>query len=455
MPAQLRQRVPWLSFCEDILFTAYDPPTALRSATALVPMVTPDSDPKIQNSPAVPSPTIDPGARKTVAGIKSSSVPSFATVAQETPSPGTHSDPKENTSDPKQDSGVEKGSDTGKDPEQQANPHAAGAPVQSDPATNDDHASTQKPSPVAHDEPDQSENQSDNRHPTEGESGQEAAGASQLTSPEATTPTDVSKAAKLMLTTVAGRIITAAPTAVAIAGSTLKPGDPDVTIGGTPLALNKAGYLLLGSKTISLASGLAETITTTVAGKAITADPSVIAMKGTTLRAGDPGATVDGTAVALDKAGWLLIGSETISFQTQSATSLITTIAGQAITAAASGITIADMTLRPGDAGLPINRTLVTLDTAGHFVVGSKTHLFASETAGLEEPTVGASGAVGQFATTLSSVNLSRPSAGGNGSGQSTSVQEFKGGGESWKGNLLWMKVVVVMIAVVVSFHVS
>ena len=451
MPAQLRQRVPWLSFCEDIVFTAYDPPTALRSATALVPTVTPDSDPKIQNSPAVPSPTIDPGARKTVAGIESSSVPPFATVAQKTPSPGTYSDPKEYISDPKQDSGMEKGSDTGKDPEQQANPHAAGAPVQSDPATTNDQVSNQKPSPVAHDEPDKSENQSENRHPTEGESGQEAAGASQLTSPEATTPTDASNPAQRMLTTIAGHIITAAPTAVAIAGSTLKPGDPDVTIGGTPLALNKAGYLLLGSKTIPLGSGLAETITTTIAGKAITADPTAIAMKGTTLRAGDPGATIDGTAVALNKAGRVLIGSETISLQTQSATPLITTIAGQVITAAASGVTIAGTTLRPGDAGLPINGTLVSLDTAGHFVVGSKTHVFASESAGLEEPTVGASGAVGPFATILSSVNQSGPSAGGNGSAQSTSVQEFKGGGESLKGNLLGMKVVVVIIAVVVS----
>ena len=117
MPAQLRQRVPWLSFCEDLVFTAYDPPTALRSVTALVPTKTPDSDPETTNSPAVPSPTIDPGARKTAAGKNSPSVTPFATVAQKTPSAGTYSDPMESISDPKQDNGVEKGSDTGKDPE--------------------------------------------------------------------------------------------------------------------------------------------------------------------------------------------------------------------------------------------------------------------------------------------------------------------------------------------------
>ena len=439
MPAQLRQRVPWLSFCEDIVFTAYDPPTALRSATALVPIMTPDSDPKIQSSPAIPSPTIDSGARKTVAGIKSSSVPPLATVAQKAPAPdpGTHSDPKQSISDPRHDSGVGNGSDTGKDPEQQANANAAGAPVQSDPATTNNKGSDQDPSPVAHDEPNQGENQSDNRDPTGGESGQEATGASQLTNPEATTPADVSKPAQSILTTIAGHIITAAPTAVAIAGNTLDLGDPGITIGGTPLALDKAGYLLLGSKTIPLASGLTETITTTIAGKAITADPTAIVMKGTTLGAGDPDATVDGTTVALDRAGRLLIGSKTISFQTQSATSLITTIAGQPITAAASGITIAGTTLDPGDAGFPINGTLISLDTASHFIVGFKTHLFGSESAGLKDSTVGASGATGPSATIMPLVNQSHLSAGGSGSAISTSVQKFEGGGERLKCSLL------------------
>ena len=451
MPAQLRQSVPWLSFCEDLGFTAYDPPTALRSATALVPTMTPDGDLKTQNSPAVPSPTVNSGATKTGAGIKSSSVPPFATVAQKTPSPGTDSDPKESSSDRKHDKGVKKGSDTGKDPEQQEKPNAAGAPVQPNPAAAKNQGSYQKLRPVAHNEP----NQSDNRDPTGSQSGQETAGVSKLTSREATTPADVSNPAQSVLTTIAGRIITVAPTAVAIAGNTLNPGDPGVTLGGTPLALNKAGYFLLGSKTIPLASGLAETNTTTIAGKAITADPTAIVMKGTTLRAGDPGATVDGTAVALDKAGRLLIGSTTISFQTQSATSLITTIAGQLITAGASGITIADTILRPGDAGFPINGTVTSLDTAGHFAVGSKTHLLASESAGLKNSTVGASGATGPSTTIMSSVNQSHLSAGGNGNATSTSAQEFKGEGESLKCNLLWIKAFMVIIAMVVSFHAS
>ena len=75
MPSQLKQRVPWLSFCEDFFFTEYDPPTTLKSATACSPVITPGSDPKTQALAAVPSLTIDPVARTTAAAKSSISVP--------------------------------------------------------------------------------------------------------------------------------------------------------------------------------------------------------------------------------------------------------------------------------------------------------------------------------------------------------------------------------------------
>ena len=276
---------------------------------------------------------------------------------------------------------------------------------------------------------------------------------SELTSSEATTPADVSIAAQIILTTTAGHTITAAPTAVARAGNTLNPGDLGVTLGGTPLALNKASYLLLGSKTIQLTSGLVQTITITVSNQHITANLTTVVMKGTTLGASDPGVTVDRVVMALVEAGRLLIGSKPIAFQNQSATSLITTIAGQPTTTAGSGITIAGTTLDPDDAGFPINGTLISLDTASPVVLGSKTHMFGSEGAGLKDSTAGASGATGPSATIMPSVTQSQLSAGGNDNATSKSVQHFKGEGESLKCSLLWMKVFMFMIAVFVGFH--
>lgn len=154
----------------------------------------------------------------------------------------------------------------------------------------------------------------------------------------------------------------------------MNPIDPDVTTAGMLVALNQAGHFLLGSKTIRLASGLREPITTTIARQSVAAGPTAVAMNGTTLKPGDPAVKVDGTLVALDAAGMLVISSKTIPFITKSAKSLVTTIAGQPITAAANAIEMASTTLKPGDAAFSVHRTKVSLNTAGHFVLGSQTY---------------------------------------------------------------------------------
>lgn len=491
MPAQLKQRVPWLSFCEDIVFTAYDPPIALSPATALGPSITPGSDPRTQEFlPALPSPTTDLGARKTFAGTESLSVPRIAPAAQMTPSPGMQSDPKQPSGDPEQGNIIQQDSDTSGDPRHQANPNVPGLPLQPTPTTSSNQNSDQRLHPVAPNQPPGSGNED----PTGRESSKEAANFSRVADPEATTPADISDVPQhiltntaghaitanpvaavitgsgivledpggtvdgtpvalpqRILTTIAGHAITAALAGVAIAGTSINPGDPGTTIGGTPVALNKAGHLVVGSKTIPLASGLPETITTAIAGKAITADPTAITRMGTTLRRGDHPVTVDGTTVALDKAGNFLIGSKTIPLRTKSATPVVTTIAGQVITAATSGIAIAGTTLTPGDAGFPINGTVVSLNTAGRFVVGSKTYSFESESVGLDDTIAGASGAGGLHATLTPLANKSNLSVGGNSNATRTSVQIFKGEGRVLKCSLLWMDAFVAIAAMVVS----
>lgn len=482
MPSQLKERIPWFSFCSDI-FTAYDPPTALRSAPALAPVITPGSDAKTQNLVAVPRPTMDLGAKKTAAaGKKSDSVPMVAPAAQKTPSPSTHLYPEKSSSDPKQGSDIGQSGDISEDPRQQVDPNVPGLPLQKAAAVDSNQDPNQNSNPDAHNEP----KQSDNEDPTGRVSGQKDPGASLVTDPEATTPADNSndpssgskasaqvvsinqvlqpfphgvsivgttltpevptlQVPQRILTTIAGHAITAAPTALAIAGTTMNPGDSGVTIGGTLVALNNPGNLILNSKTIPFASGLPKPITTTIAGQAVTADPTAVAMAGTTLRPGDPVITVDGTSVALDAAGRFLIGSKTIPFGTESAKPLVTTIAGQTITAAASAIVIADTTLRPGDAGSPINGTTISLDMAGHFVVGSKTHTFGRESVGVGE----VSGTAGPVTAIMPSVTQSNLPTGMENVTR-TSVQIFNGEAEDLKSNLLWMKAVVVMIAIAV-----
>ena len=314
-------------------------------------------------------------------------------------------------------------------------------------------------SPVAQNEP----KESDNESPTGSGSDTEAAGTSHVIDPEGTSPADPSKdpisvskapiqVPQRIHTTIAGHAITAAPTAVAIASTTINPGDSGVTLGGTPVALDKSGQLILGSKTIPLPPGLPKKLTTTLAGLAIAADSAAVAMGSTTLRLGNRILKVDETPLALDTAGQLLIGLKIIPFGTESAKPLVTTIAGQVITAAASATGIAGTTLKPGDTGFPINGTVVSLDTAGSFVVGSTTHTFKSESAGLGGVLVGVTGIGGALTPLMPSVVQSN-SPGRPYIGTSTGVQELKGEAQNLNGSLLRMKAVAVIIAMITLIH--
>ena len=492
MPSQLKQKIPWLSFCEDSFFTAYDPPIALKPATMLDPVITPGSDPKAQSSTVVPSPTLYLGARKTT-----------PPTLQKTPSSLTHFEP-ESSSDPQQ------GSDPSEDPGQKDSLRVPSLPLQTHMAANANQDFNRNTNSALYNRPEQS----NNADPTERESGQKAAAASPATDAEVTPPADIHKDSKSgvisinnvaleplsqgisiagttltpgaspitvsssriyldssvlmigtsivqlapkvpqrVLTTIAGHVITAAPTAVVIVDTTMNPGDAGVTLGGTLIGLNKAGQLLLGSKTISLPSGLPEIITTAIASQAITADPTAVAVADTTLRPGVSAITVDGTPVALDPAGHLLVGSKTILLKTASAQPLVTTIAGQVITAAANAVTIVGTTLEPGHVGFPINGTMISLDQAGRFVVvGSQTHTFGSESGGLVGLMEGASGTRRHLATVMPSATQSNFSVETEDTA-STSAQEFKGEAEILKFRLPWMKAVVVVIAMVVLHH--
>ena len=577
MPSQLRQKIPWFSFCEDI-FTAYDPPRALRSAAALAPAITSDSDPQTKKPVAAPSHTVDSGARITAASAKSPSVPMTPPAAQKTPSPPTGVDPESNT-DPKQGPSIGKSSDITGEPGTKQDPNLPGLPLQSPAAVNSNQDPNQKSNSVGNNTP----KPSDNEYPNNNDPGQIVAAGSQPTTSETPTPADPSKDSNAanrgadqvpqqILTTIAGHAITAAPNAVAIAGATLNPGDPAATIGGTQVALNTAGSLIVNSKTIPLASSLPETLTTNIAGQAITAHPTAIAIAGTIINSGDPATTVDGTRIFLNTAGSLILGSKTISlpepltttianqaitanptalaiagitirpgdpaatvrgtrislntasslflgaktiplastpptltttianqpltanptaltiagktlhpgdpaisiagtpislnaagnlviaskttpWNTEAATPLITTIAGQVITAAANGIVIAGTTLKAGDAGYSVNGTMISLDTAGHLVVGSKTQTFGVESVSLGDPILGGpGGSTGPVAgtTTPSSVVVQSDNSNGTGSAAATGAQHFTGKANGWKGDGLTVKAVVWILGGVV-----
>ncbi|MCJ1230204.1 hypothetical protein MMC12_006876 [Toensbergia leucococca] len=109
--------------------------------------------------------------------------------------------------------------------------------------------------------------------------------------------------------------------AVAVAGTTLTPGSPALTISGTIISVGSAG-LILGSSTLPLPSLPSQIITTL--GQQFTLLPNnLIAVAGTTLSPGSPPLTISGTIISLNPSG-LILGSSTLSLSFPPSTSTST-----------------------------------------------------------------------------------------------------------------------------------
>ena len=91
IPSKVLEIDPWFGNCTPMWFSAYDPPSALRPATALAPIIT-ANDPQSLPVIPMPSPTLDLGARQTAAG-ENPPGPS-PTQGQKSPSPEKTIDPK-------------------------------------------------------------------------------------------------------------------------------------------------------------------------------------------------------------------------------------------------------------------------------------------------------------------------------------------------------------------------
>ena len=110
-------------------------------------------------------------------------------------------------------------------------------------------------------------------------------------------------------TTIGGHVITAAASSVILQGTSLEPGGPGVTVDDVFISLNEGGSLILGSRTIALeGAGL----TTRIGDELITAAPTRVQLAGSTLLPGAAGWTIDGTSVSLDVMGDVIIGGKTI-----------------------------------------------------------------------------------------------------------------------------------------------
>lgn len=126
-----------------------------------------------------------------------------------------------------------------------------------------------------------------------------------------------------VLATVAGEPITAAGSSgiLEVAGSTVRPGGPQVTISGTPVSLGLSGVLVIGTSTIT--PSVEPILTRFVVGTdTFTVSPTNITVEGFTLTPGSPGVTVDGVFVSFGSSD-LVVGTQTETFSPQGTSSLV------------------------------------------------------------------------------------------------------------------------------------
>lgn len=188
---------------------------------------------------------------------------------------------------------------------------------------------------------------------------------------------------------VGSHTIAVDPDAISVAGMTLKPGDPGVTIDGTPISLGSSVFVV-GSRTETISPSPAvipsQTPYVTVGGQTISIYSNAIIVDGKTLKPADPGITVDGTSVSLGSS-ILVVGSHTQNLilpqptPTAVAAPSYMTVGEEIIAVAASSIVVAGHTMTPGDPAVMADGKLVSLGSSV-LVVGTQTMSFTLPTAG-------------------------------------------------------------------------
>lgn len=185
------------------------------------------------------------------------------------------------------------------------------------------------------------------------------------------------------VTNLNGVVIKQLHTGISVSGSTLTPGAPPVMVSGSPESLGPSAPII-GSSSIPIALPSLPWIqgpVTNIDGEVAQPLASWVAVAGTTLRPSGPAIKVPDTLISLGSND-LVIGTSSIHFATDDPTQVVTTIAGQRITANPNALELGSSTLTPGGYGLILSGTLVSLNYAGQLVVGSKMIPLLSKSSG-------------------------------------------------------------------------
>lgn len=188
----------------------------------------------------------------------------------------------------------------------------------------------------------------------------------------------LSTSASPLFVTIAGQTLIADPSKVVLAGITLLPGDPGVSISGTPISLGPSGTLFINNNPMPIAdtTPLTPNRILTVASQVVTANPTRLIIAGSYITPGGPAQLISGTPISLGPSGIIYIGGSTIDIpvaQPELASAVLLTAGGQLFTANPSGFDIGKIRIAPGEPAVTISGTPISLASSGVVVIGDST----------------------------------------------------------------------------------
>lgn len=335
MPSKIKEVFSWAPYCDGGFFTAYDPPSALTSVTAVAPPV-PPNDPEVP----VSSVTLDPPAQSTIRSEtstpKPASIPKVdqpkATIAG-TPIP-THKEtsstkPQANDrttqeSSPSQAQLVQPNGDPkgGDSPQQNTDPkHDKDTKQTSDPKpqhnngfASGDHPG--QPGDLSHGSDPKLQQNSDPKH---GDGPSKASGPSHRIDPtqgsEPTNTADTSphnNSADDQAGTTNKQMVKPASDSISTTATSPNREAPPITPSGTKIIAS--GNMTTEDLMHGAHSGTPDRIITTtiINGQAITANSAALIIAGKVLTPGAPDLGLNGTVMSFDTAAQLVLGTQTV-----------------------------------------------------------------------------------------------------------------------------------------------
>lgn len=175
--------------------------------------------------------------------------------------------------------------------------------------------------------------------------------------------------------TVGGQTIAVHANGIIVAGETLHPGGPGITIGGSLISLGFSDFVF-GDHTETFpgpATATTRPSYITVNGESISVGSNSIIVDSTTLKPGDPIVTIHGKSISLGASEVVVggvTGSLALAVAVSNTASSYTTFNGEIITFGASDIVVGGKTLKPGHPGITVNGKLVSLGSSHVFVGG-------------------------------------------------------------------------------------